>query len=134
MSRTVRNNFDFYFPDVPNDSDDNQNEILFKSKTNRGYTKIPNTSSFFNPNIKRENSSLEKNRKNSTNLNSQTLGYHTNKSKTFYDIPGPGAYELSQTFIKPSFSSTQMMKSNIKRFPSNNNGNPVLVHIKICIV
>ena len=124
MSRTVRNNFDFYFPDVPNDNDDNQNEILYKSKTNRGHTKIPNTSSFFNPNTKRENSSLEKNRKNSTILNSQTLGYHTNKSKTFYDIPGPGAYELSQTFIKPSFSSTQMMKSNVKRFPSNNNGNP----------
>ena len=45
-------------------------------------------------------------------------------SKTLNDYPGPGTYEISQTFILPSFSQVQMMNSQVERFPQKEEGNP----------
>ncbi len=119
MSCTVRNNFDFYFPDIPEDKENNsklkedQNKY-YKSKTNRTIKKI-NKIYNFNQNDERQNNSIDNNH-SPLNL--------TIRSKSFYNYPGPGAYELSQTFIKPSFSTTQMMKSKVQRFSKNDDGNP----------
>ena len=39
-------------------------------------------------------------------------------NKTIYDNPGPGEYELSHSFIIPSYSQSQMMNSKVDRFPN----------------
>ena len=46
------------------------------------------------------------------------------KSKTFYNNPGPGTYEICHNFIKPSFGTTQTMQSKIERFQNVDNGIP----------
>ena len=46
------------------------------------------------------------------------------KLKSLHGSPGPGAYELSQTFIKPSFSSTSIMENKAERFIYKENENP----------
>ena len=45
-------------------------------------------------------------------------------SKTLSDYPGPGSYEISQTFILPSFSRAQMMNSQVERFPQKEEDTP----------
>ena len=132
MSCTVRNNFDFYFPDIPTDNNsdinnsiniiENQNKTNYKSKAKTSRKIKKNSQALFNHNIEKNNS-IENNRKTFTKI-SHTPFNKTVKSKSFYGFPGPGTYELSHTFIKPSFSSIQMMKSNVERFPDNDDGNP----------
>ena len=133
MSCTVKNNFDFYFPEIPSDNStdinnginiiENQNKSFykFKSKTNRFSKK--NVYTLFNYNNIENKNTIDNNRKTFTKM-SHTPFNKTVRSKSFYGFPGPGAYELSHTFIKPSFSSKQMMKSNVERFPDNDDGNP----------
>ena len=45
-------------------------------------------------------------------------------NKTLSDYPGPGSYEISQTFILPSFSRFQMMNSEVERFPEKEEDTP----------
>ena len=89
MSCSIKNNFDYFFPDTPNNNKETNTEI--SNKTFKNITSI----------------SFNRTQRSFSNNN-----------------PGPGAYELSHTFIRPSFTSTQIMKNNIKRFSENDNGNP----------
>lgn len=61
--------------------------------------------------LDKENRNLEKLDNNLSRTNSMFL------SKTQSDYPGPGAYEISQTFILPSFNKFQMMNNQVERFP-----------------
>jgi len=61
--------------------------------------------------LDKENRNLEKLDNNLSRTNSMFL------SKTQSHYPGPGAYEISQTFILPSFNKFQMMNSQVERFP-----------------
>ena len=106
MSCTVRNNFDFYFPDIPKDIVNNSTKINDNNKSYNQY-KMSGTSNY--PITERANFSIDNNRIIFT--------------KASYS-PGPGAYELSHNFIKPSFSNTQMMKSKVERFSDSDDGNP----------
>ena len=66
----------------------------------------------------KENKNEEKLDNNLSRTNSMFL------SKTLSDYPGPGAYEISQTFILPSFSRIQMMNSKVERFPQKEEDTP----------
>lgn len=128
MSHTVHNNFDFYFPNGIIDKDENNKSNSYnnivnqnKAKTNRNTKKIQYTNNF-NTNIESQNYSMENTPKTYDNRKdipfSQTI-----RSKSFYSNPGPGSYELNHTFIKPSFSSKQIMDNKEERFSVNYNGN-----------
>ena len=45
-------------------------------------------------------------------------------NKSILDNPGPGSYELSQTFILPSFYPGQLMNNQVERFHGKEENNP----------
>lgn len=76
-------------------------------------------------------------KRNNTKFNLQSQNdYNSNTQRTDYfgrynligdidrNIPGPGTYDLSHNFIKPTFSTTQFMSTKIKRFSESDNESP----------
>ena len=126
MSNTIRNNYDFYFPNGLKINDDikkiNSNIIKNQPKTNRNIKKIKYTSINFNPFTEKKSNSTDNKGKTFTNMSHTS--FNQTRTKSFYSNPGPGTYELSHTFIKPSFSSNQIMGSKVERFSDSDDGNP----------
>ena len=125
MSCSVINNSNFYSPEIIDYKESNeikkQNESQYNSRNNKTNKKT-NTYSSLNSNSKteRKSSSIQNYPKNPYNIPLIELL----KMKSSDGSPGPGAYELSQTFIKPSFSSTSIMENKGERFIYKINENP----------
>ena len=125
MSCSVINNSDFYSPEIIDNKKSNeikkQNESQNNSRNNKTNKKT-STYSPLNSNSKteRNSSSIQNHRKNPYNKPLIELL----KMNSLDGNPGPGAYELSQTFIKPSFSSTSIMENKGERFIYKINENP----------
>ena len=123
MSRTLYNNFDFYFPDITNETQENDTlnfETNFGNITNNfnniDNLKQKNTLSDFSTESERLFKKLDISSRNFfAKLNNMPL-VQLDKYKYFYSNPGPGDYNLSQKFIKKSFSTNQMMQSKTERF------------------
>ena len=125
MSCSVKKNFDFYFPETPNNKETNTEIINSNINDDKDTFHCKSITLKKDKNIL-NNIRMKTERKNNKAFkNTTSISFNkTQRLNPFYKNPGPGAYELSHTFIKPSFSSTQTMKNNIKRFSENDNGNP----------
>lgn len=125
MSCSVINNSNFYSPEIMDNKKSNeiknQNESQNNSKNNKTNKKTSTYSSLdSNSKTERNSSSVQNYRKIRYNKPLIELL----KMKSLDGSPGPGAYELSQTFIKPSFSSTSIMENKGERFIYKINENP----------
>ena len=132
MSRTVYNNYDFYSPDMTDESQEND---TMNFETNLG-NKINDIEKLnINKNKKAENLKLKNTLSNFSSESERLLFkkldissrnfcsklnniplIQLDKYKYFYNNPGPGDYNLSHKFIKKSFSTNQMMQSKTERF------------------
>ena len=136
MSRTTYNNFDFYSPDITNESQENDTMNLDINLANslNNQLKINNIESI-NKNKKAENLKLKNTLSNFSSesdrllfkkldttsrnffskLNQMPL-VDLDRYKYFNNYPGPGDYNLEYKFIKKSFSTNTMMQSKTERF------------------
>ena len=69
-----------------------------------------------------DNKELENKKKEKIKNLSKTNTTFFNQS--MHDNPGPGEYELSHSFIIPSYSQVQMMNSQVERFPDIGENTP----------
>ena len=120
MSYSIINNFNFCSPEIIDNNKSNEikkrNEFQYNSRniTNKNINTYHSLDSY---------AKTERKPNYQKNLYNIPL-IELLKIKTSDSNPGPGAYELSQTFIKPSFSSTSIMESKSERFIYKENENP----------
>ena len=136
MSRTTYNNFDFYSPDITNESQENDTMNLDINLANslNNQLKINNIESI-NKNKKAENLKLKNTLSNFSSesdrllfkkLDTTSRNFFSklnqiplvdlDRYKYFNNYPGPGDYNLEYKFIKKSFSTNTMMQSKTERF------------------
>ena len=130
MSRTVYNNYDFYSPDITNESQENDtmnfesnlgNKINNIEKLNKNKKadnlKLKNTlSNFSSESEKLLFKKLDISSRNFFSKINNIPLVQLDNYKYFDNNPGPGDYNLSHKFIKKSFSTNQMMQSKTERF------------------
>ena len=102
-------------------------EILNHLKSGKLVNSFENRDSLYNYAEKEASSNIDN--KEFDNKKKEKIKNLSKTNTTFFnqsmhDNPGPGEYELSHSFIIPSYSQVQMMNSQVERFPDIGENTP----------